>query len=69
MYKIMNKITENKSSKTRKGNEVEPRRKDNSEREKSPIWPEEYEEQRSMNIRMKDQPLKSSKKLEKKTKK
>lgn len=69
MYKIMNKIRENKSSKTQKGNEFEPRRKDNSEREKSPIWPEEYEEQRSMNIRMKEQPLQSTKKPEKKTKK
>ena len=55
-----------KSSKTQKGNEFEPRRKDNSEKKKSPIWPQEYEEQRSMNIRMKEQPFQSSAKPEKK---
>ena len=65
----MKKIKEIKSSKTQKGNEFEPQRKDNSDRDKSPIWPEEYEEQRSMNIRMKEQPLQSSIKPEKKTSK
>ncbi len=61
----MKKIREIKGGKTQKGTEFEPKRKDNSTGEKSPIWPEEYEEQRSMNIRMKEQPLQSSKKPEK----
>lgn len=62
----MKKIKEIKSNKTQKLNEYEPKRDDYSTREKSPIWPQEYEEQRSMNIRMKEQPLQSSAKPEKK---
>ncbi len=65
----MKKIREIKSGKTQKGTEFEPKRKDNSTGEKSPIWPEEYEEQRSMDIRMKPQPFQSSAKPEKKNKK
>ena len=60
----MKKIREIKSSKTQKGNEFEPKRNDNSVSEKSYVWPEENEEQRSMNIRMKEQPFQSSKKPE-----
>ena len=62
----MKKIREIKSSKTQKGNEFEPKRDNNSVSEKSYVWPEENEEQRSMNIRMKEQPLQSSTKPEKK---
>ena len=62
----MKKTREIKSSKTQKENEYEPERDDNSTRGESSIWPEEYEEQRSNNIRMKEQPLQSSAKPEKK---
>ena len=62
----MKKIREIKSSKTQKGNEFEPKRDNNSVSEKSYVWPEENEEQRSMNIRMKEQLLQSSTKPEKK---
>ena len=66
----MKKIRETKSSKNQKENEYEPIRNDNSTRGESSSWPEEYEEQRSMNIRMKEQPLQASAKPEKeKTKK
>ncbi len=62
----MKKIREIKSSKLQNGNEYEPKRNDNSTRGESSIWPEEYEEQRSMNIRMKEQPFQASAKSEKK---
>jgi len=62
----MKKIKEIKSSKTQKGTEFEPERNDNSTRGEASDWPEEYEEQRSMDIRMKEQPLQSSAKPEKK---
>lgn len=62
----MKKIKEIKSSKTQKGSEFEPKRNDNSVSEKSYVWPEENEEQRSMNIRMKEQPFQTSAKPEKK---
>ncbi len=62
----MKKIDETKSSKTQKGKEFEPKRNNNSVSEKSYVWSEENEEQRSMNIRMKEQPFQSSAKPEKK---
>lgn len=62
----MKKDKESKSSKTQKGKEFEPKRNGNSVSEKSYVWPQENEEQMSMNIRMKPQPLQSSVKQEKK---
>ncbi|MDQ6763510.1 MAG: hypothetical protein M3015_12895 [Bacteroidota bacterium] len=62
----MKKIREIKSSKTQKRNEYEPKNIYNSTREKSSAWPEEHEEQRGIDIRMKPQPFPSSAKPEKK---
>jgi hypothetical protein len=62
----MKNIKEIKSNKIQKGINVETKRKDISTREKSTIEPEEYEEDRSMKIRMKPQPFQSSAKPEKK---
>ena len=66
----MKKIKAIKSKQTQKVNEFEPKRDDNTTRGEASIWPEEYEEQRSMDIRMKPQPFPSTAKpVKKKNKK
>ena len=47
-------------NKTKKGNDVATKGKANSAGTKSTIGPEEYGENRSMDIRMKEQPSQSS---------
>ena len=61
----MKNIKKTKSSENPLGNDNTAKRKTDSSKTKSTIGPEEFEEQRSMNIRMKEQPFQSSKKGEK----
>jgi hypothetical protein len=61
----MKKIKGINNRKTQKGTELGSEKNDNSIREKASVWPENHEEQRSMDIRMKEQLFQSSKKGEK----